>query len=98
MNHENTPFHADPPKDPVDGAGEPEVHAGDANETSSLLSKSSSETPGDIPYGKNDDNGEINHNSHHVDIRGLAMVPTIQFWQLFLLLGILTGVGLMTIK
>lgn len=98
MNHENTPFHADPPKDPVDGAGEPEVHAGDANETSSLLSKSSSETPGDIPYGKNDDNGEINHNSHHVDIRGLAMVPTIQFWQLFLLLGILTGVGLMTIN
>ena len=34
----------------------------------------------------------------HVDIRGLALLPRLDFWQLFVLLGILTGVGLMTIK
>lgn len=95
--HENTSFHAEHLKDAEDCPEEPQVHTGDANETSSLLSKLSS-SPGDIPFGKNDGNAEINHNSHHLDIRGLAMLPTIQFWQLFLLLGILTGIGLMTIK
>ncbi|KAK0102101.1 hypothetical protein ONS96_006064 [Cadophora gregata f. sp. sojae] len=32
------------------------------------------------------------------DIRGLKMLPMIEFWQLFMLMGILTGVGLMTIN
>lgn len=98
MTHENHPFHADPPKNPSDGPEEPESRTGDANETSSLLSKSSSSNPGDVPFRKDDEHVEINHNSHHLDVRGLAMLPTIEFWQLFLLLGILTGIGLMTIK
>ncbi len=37
-------------------------------------------------------------NSHNVDIRGFALIPKLEFWQLFSLLGILTGIGLMTIK
>ncbi|KAI9055003.1 hypothetical protein LZ554_002145 [Drepanopeziza brunnea f. sp. 'monogermtubi'] len=32
------------------------------------------------------------------DIRGFKMLPMIEFWQLFILMGILTGVGLMTIN
>ena len=32
------------------------------------------------------------------DVRGFSMVPTLEFWQRFLLLGMLTGIGLMTIK
>lgn len=98
MIHENTSFHADSPKDPGDCPEEPEVHTGDADETSSLLSKASSSTPGDIHFRKVDENAEIIHNSHGLDIRGLALLHTIEFWQQFLLLGILTGVGLMTIK
>lgn len=97
MTHENTPFLADPPSNPGDCPEESEVHTLGADETS-LLSKSSSSTPRDISFRKDDENAEINHNSHYSDIRGLAMLPTIEFWQLFLLLGILTGVGLMTIK
>lgn len=98
MTHENTTFFADPPSNPGDCSEESEVHTLGAVETSSLLSKSSSSTPGDISFGKADENAEINHNSPYSDIRGLAILPTIEFWQLFLLLGILTGVGLMTIK
>ncbi len=36
--------------------------------------------------------------SRHVDIRGRALLPIPEFWQQFILLGLLTGVGLMTIK
>lgn len=98
MTHENSSIQADPPKDPGDCPGDPEIRPRGADETSSLLSKSSSSTPGDIPFREDDENVEINHNSNHVDIRGLAMIPRTEFWQLFLLLGILTGIGLMTIK
>ncbi|MCJ1471338.1 hypothetical protein MMC07_009986, partial [Pseudocyphellaria aurata] len=88
-----SPSHTDPSKA---DCPEETVHTEGADESSSLLSKSSS-TPGDIPFPK-DENHEIKHNSHYLDVRGLAMLPTIEFWQLFLLLGILTGVGLMTIN
>ena len=70
----------------------PEVPNTDTDETSSLVSKSSSTTEL-FQDGKN-----VKHHSHHLDLRGLAMLPTIEFWQLFALLGILTGIGLMTIK
>ena len=36
--------------------------------------------------------------SHRVDIRGLKLLRTAEFWQLFSIMGILTGIGLMTIK
>jgi hypothetical protein len=68
---------------------------GDTRETSSLLSKSSDSCQeeygfrGSVP--KNDQPGEV-------DIRGLALLAEPQFWQLFFIFGLLSGVGLMNIK
>lgn len=68
------------------------------DERSSLMSKSSSSSPGDVPYEENSTEPAAHHNSHHPDIRGFALLKQTEFYQLWLLLGILTGVGLMTIK
>lgn len=68
------------------------------DETSSLMSKSSSSSPGDVPYQNQAEVSATHHDSHHIDIRGLALLKQVEFYQLWLLLGILTGVGLMTIK
>ena len=65
----------------------------ETDETSSLMSKASSSIPGDIP----EDIVAKDH-AHRVDIRGFRMLPLLEFWQLFLLMGILAGIGLMTIK
>ncbi|KAL9114516.1 MAG: hypothetical protein Q9227_001597 [Pyrenula ochraceoflavens] len=73
-----------------------EAHV-DTDETSSLLSKGSSSSPGDDPYIKNKNKSD-DHRAHHLDIRGFALLPRPEFWQLFLLMGILTGIGLMTIN
>ncbi|KAJ5225963.1 hypothetical protein N7468_007188 [Penicillium chermesinum] len=35
---------------------------------------------------------------HHPDIRGLAMLRHVEFWQLFLTMALLSGIGLMTIN
>lgn len=64
----------------------------DADETSSLLSKVSS-VAGEV-FVQNIDLGR----SHQVDIRGWALIRNLEFWQLFAVMGILAGVGLMTIK
>ncbi|MCJ1229501.1 hypothetical protein MMC12_006168 [Toensbergia leucococca] len=76
----------------------PEITNEDIDETSSLMSKSSSSNPGDIPYSESHDKVNATHHSHNLDIRGLALLPTIEFWQLFSLLGLLAGIGLMTIN
>lgn len=68
------------------------------DETSSLVSKSTSTTPGDVPYRPDRSQPVPENDLHHVDIRGLAVLKQVEFYQLWLLLGILTGVGLMTIK
>jgi MFS family permease len=76
------------------GAEAPEIGAmSETDETSSLMSKSSSSGPGDVIEESN-----IKDHSHRVDIRGIKMLPMLEFWQLFALMGILTGIGLMTIK
>lgn len=62
-------------------------------ETSSLVSKSTSSSPGDEP-----EEHIVKDHAHRIDIRGFKMLPMLEFWQLFLLMGILTGIGLMTIK
>ncbi|KAJ5093644.1 hypothetical protein N7456_009505 [Penicillium angulare] len=36
--------------------------------------------------------------AHHPDIRGLAMLKHAEFWQLFLTMALLSGIGLMTIN
>jgi hypothetical protein len=65
----------------------------ETDETSSLMSPSSALAPGNVFEGNS-----VKDHAHRVDIRGLKMLPLIEFWQLFALMGILTGVGLMTIK
>lgn len=67
-------------------------------ETSSLLSKSSGSGPGDVPYQNRDAKSVSEPDSHHVDIRGFALLSKMKFYQLWLILGLLTGIGLMTIK
>ena len=76
---------------------EPEVPNPDTDETSSLMSKSSMSGPGDIEdaSGKGD---TVAHDPHQLDIRGVALLSKVEFWQLWLMLGLLTGIGLMTIK
>lgn len=71
----------------------PKIPNRGSNETSSLLSNSSSAIEEGLQNGKD------NHcDSPDLDIKGLAITRTIEFWQLFSLLGILCGIGLMTIK
>lgn len=65
----------------------------EADETSSLMSSPTSSDPGDIPISN-----LVKDRAHRVDIRGLKMLPFREFWLLFSLMGILTGIGLMTIK
>ena len=67
-------------------------------ETSSLLSKSSGSAPGDVPFQNGSPRDITEHESQHVDIRGFALLSKTKFYQLWLLLGLLTGIGLMTIK
>jgi MFS family permease len=66
------------------------------NETSSLMSRSSSASslPGDVLLQSSVD---LDH-SHRVDIRGWNLLRNVEFWQLFSIMGILSGIGLMTIK
>lgn len=94
---ESISYHNDAPKDPA-VSEDPLAPNQGAEETSSLLSKSSGSTPGDIPYQDAKAKAADDHDSHHVDIRGLALLSKMEFYQLWLLLGLLTGIGLMTIK
>lgn len=67
----------------------------EADETSSLVSRNSSEESGNHA----EDGTSVDQVlAHHLDIRGLKMIPRPEFWFFFSLMGILTGVGLMTIK
>lgn len=68
----------------------------DTNETSSLVSKT------DIrpSFDSLDDDflDDVVVETHHPDIRGLAMLKQVEFWQLFMTMALLSGIGLMTIK
>ncbi len=63
------------------------------SETSSLVSRSSSSCQEDL-----DGQAAHSHDAHLVDIRGFKMLRHSQFYFLFSLMGLLTGIGLMTIK
>ena len=75
----------------------PAVSNEDIDENSSLMSKSSTSTPGDVE-GDAAKMDKPAHDPHHLDIRGMALLPKVEFWLLFSMLGLLTGIGLMTIK
>ena len=91
------PVHKDAFKDPS-SPNHHESHNQGIEETSSLLSRSSGSCPGDMSCGENEINSAKDHDSHNVDIRGLAMLSHMNFYLLWLLMGLLTGIGIMTIK
>ncbi|KAF2136765.1 uncharacterized protein K452DRAFT_236919 [Aplosporella prunicola CBS 121167] len=62
-----------------------------ASDRTSLMSET-----GDI--SPEDDTKSHGNHSHRAEISGLALLRTVECWQLFILLGLLTGVGLMTIN
>ncbi|MCJ1351786.1 MAG: hypothetical protein MMC33_001770 [Icmadophila ericetorum] len=68
----------------------------DTDESSSLVFQAASE-PEDLENGADKTDADT-HDPHHLDIRGMAMLPTVEFWQLFMMLCLLAGIGLMTIN
>ncbi|CAD6592402.1 MAG: hypothetical protein ASARMPRED_006250 [Alectoria sarmentosa] len=97
MQPESIKFHEDAPED-SSSLNRHEAPSQGTEETSSLLSKSSGSCPGDMSYDEDEAKSTMDHDSHDVDIRGLALLSHIKFYLLWLLLGLLTGVGLMTIN
>lgn len=72
------------------------------DETSSFLTSSSTSSEEDRMDAESANSGVAGnndvHHGHHIDIRGWALTRSTDFWLLFILLGLLTGTGLMTIK
>ncbi|KAL2024005.1 hypothetical protein VTK56DRAFT_240 [Thermocarpiscus australiensis] len=64
------------------------------DETSSLVSRSSSSLAGYVFV----QNSVDMDGSHRLDIRGWRLLRNVDFWQLFTIMGILAGIGLMTIN
>ncbi|KAH9871075.1 hypothetical protein J1614_006649 [Plenodomus biglobosus] len=68
--------------------------SGPSTETSSLLS-----VPGDIIDDTSNDDATSKKSTHScTDVTGLALLQKPEFWQLWVLMGLLSGVGLMTIN
>ena len=89
---------SDPVQDPPSHHDVSTADFKDPDETSSLISKSSSSFPGDLSNREENIEAASDENARHLDIRNISMLPYTEFWQLWLLLGVLTGIGLMTIK
>jgi len=77
------------PEEPVTADDAPDRTS---TESSTLLSGS-----GDIE-NNTDVTSKKSAHSHSLDITGLALLNKPEFWQIWVLMGLLTGVGLMTIK
>ena len=90
-------FHEDVSKEPSN-FNHHSTPSQDAEEASSLLSKSSGSYPDDVLYRADEAKGTVDHDSHKIDIRGLALLSHMKFYLLWSLLGLLTGIGLMTIN
>lgn len=75
------------------GAAVDSLGDADVDETTSLVSSDADEAqPSLIRTSVDLDR------SHRVDIRGFQLLRTLCFWQLFFIMAVLAGVGLMTIK
>lgn len=74
----------------------------ETQETSSLMTRSSTSSTSSysaLSADSLDDKDEkTHHNSLYADVRGFALLGKLEFWQQFLIMGLLTGIGLMTIK
>ena len=73
---------------------EPEVPEAGFEETSSLLSKSSGRNPADA----SDQPAGVEGGSRKLDVRGIPLLSKTEFYQIWVMVGLLTGIGLMTIK
>lgn len=78
------------------GHTEQHVPSTATQETSSLMTRSRTSSLSADSLDENDE--KMHHNSLYADVRGFALLAKVEFWQQFLILGILTGIGLMTIK
>lgn len=67
------------------------------NDNVSLFSNDSSDEIAEFEISKNIEE-DHQRQSSNIDIRGIALIRRLEFWQLFGMLGLLAGVGLMTIK
>lgn len=72
-------------------AGGADTEDAEPDETSSLMSGSSA-------VNNEADANVDRDSSHHLDIRGFQLLTCMDFWQLFAIMTILAGAGLMTIK
>jgi hypothetical protein len=81
-------------KDQDPEAQEPECIA-EASESCSLMSRTSSSAPGDL---LEEQSSVDKDDPHRTDVRGVQLFRYPEFWFQFSLMGILTGIGLMTIK
>jgi hypothetical protein len=88
--HTNATIATDTPSEPQD------VQDVIASESSSLLS----DVPGDLASEDGDDRHHVHHHhSHHrADISGFNLLRKPEFYSIWVMLGILTGIGLMTIN
>jgi hypothetical protein len=82
-----------PAKNDYDGAAEDQNV--DAHETSSLLSKFSDSNSGESGFDSRTSKGD---DPAGTDIRGSALLAKVEFWELFLMFGLFSGIGLMNIK
>ena len=81
-----------PDKNAIVEEGDPETRTTGTDETLSLLSSADFDSAD--KHSRSDE-----HARHgHLDIRGFLLLRNVEFWQQFMLMGILTGIGLMTIK
>ncbi|KAJ9212871.1 hypothetical protein DTO166G4_5528 [Paecilomyces variotii] len=69
----------------------------ETEETSSLVSKLASHPENELDEEEVLTSGP-EFDTPHPDVRGLALLPKVEFWQLFLIMGLLSGIGLMTIN
>ena len=75
----------------------------DVSEASSLVRSSRESVHESRPNHNTDEDhddalSDVSIDLPHPDIRGLAMLAKVEFWQLFLAMTLLSGLGLMTIK
>lgn len=80
-----------PTSAPAAAEGGADTEDATPDETSSLMSGSSA-------VNHHGDANVDTDPSHHVDIRGFQLLTCLDFWQLFAIMTILAGAGLMTIK
>lgn len=104
--HENQALHrrrssenlSQRPTTPSNSDDDPKPAEDTDAEDSSLLSSPSSTPPVSTSNSKLPSHIAHDLSHPHRDVRGLALLPHAEFWQLFCMLGLMTGIGLMTIN